>query len=236
MTINNETKVGILIVIALAILGYITVNVGDFHITEKGYELKVHFMNIDGIDLNSPVTLNGLEIGRVKDIRIIYGEKPKVELTLWIKDEIKVLRGVQAHVKNLGFMGEKYVGLTMTEESQGYLSPGEVVAGIEPTSFENLLKQGEVIATNIKEISGNINERLKVNSQAIDDVISDMRSTMKNVNAISENINERFAVNEHLVDEMMLHANKTTQNLEELSYDLKENPWKLLYKSKKEKE
>ena len=232
MRINNETKVGVLIVIVVSMLVALTVRAGDFHFKERGYDIKVHFVNIDGIELNSPVTLNGLEIGRVKDIKILYGPAPKVEITLWIKQDMKILKGVEAHVKNLGFMGEKYIGLTMTSEQNGYISPGDVIIGTEPASLDKMLKQGEDIAANIKEISGNINERLKVNSQAIDDVVGDMRATMQNVHSISANINERFAVNQHLVDDMMGNVNRATKNLEELSYDLKENPWKLLYKPK----
>ena len=233
MRINNETKVGILIASVVAMLAVLTVNAGDFHFKERGYDIKVHFLNIDGIELSSPVTLNGLEVGRVKDIQILYGPPSKVEVTLWIKQDMKILKGVEAHVKNLGFMGEKYIGLVMTGEQGGYLAPGDLIAGTEPASFEKMLKQGEDIAVNIKGISGNLNERLKVNAQAIDDVVSDMRATMKNVHSLSDNINERFTANQHLVDEMMGHANSMSKNLEELSYDLKENPWKLLYKPKK---
>lgn len=234
MRINNETKVGILIAVVLSMLAVLTVRAGDFHFKERGYDIKVHFVNVDGIELNSPVTLNGLEIGRVKDIHIVYGRVPKVELTLWIKQDIKIFKGVEAHVKNLGFMGEKYIGLVMTSEAGGgHLAPGEVITGTEQASFEKILKQGENIAANIEGISANLNERLKVNAQAVDDVLADMRATMKNVHTISDNINERFAANQHLVDEMLGHANSTTKNLEELSYDLKENPWKLLYKPKK---
>jgi len=234
MRINNETKVGILIAGVLFFLTVLTVRAGDFHFKERGYDIKVHFVNVDGIALNSPVTLNGLEIGRVKDIHIVYGPAPKVELTLWIKQDIKILKGVEAHVKNLGFMGEKYIGLVMTDEISGEpLAPGDVIAGTEQASFEKILQKGERIAANIEGISANLNERLKVNAQAIDEVLADMRATMKNVHSVSDNINERFAVNQHLVDEMIGHANSTTKNLEELSFDLKSNPWKLLYKPKK---
>ena len=230
---NNETKVGILIVIVLVILFSLTVRAGDFHLSQQGYTVRVRFQNIDGVELNSPVMLNGLEVGRVTDIRIDYGAVPKLELTLWVKDGVKIARGVKAMVKNMGFMGEKYVGLVMQQGEQGFLSPGESIEGLEPASFENILREGEDIATNIRDITENINERLRINAEAIDGVIADMRKTMGDIATVSGNIEERFSVNEHLVDEMMLNIRDSSKNLEELSYDLKENPWKLLYRPKK---
>lgn len=229
---NNETKIGILVVFVLALLIVITVRAGDFHLAQQGYTIKVLFQNIDGVELNSPVMLNGLEVGRVTGIEIHYGEVPKMELTLWIKDGVKVSRGVQALVKNMGFMGEKYVGLVMSQGKQGFLKQGDIVAGTEPASFENILREGEDIATHLKEISANINERIKVNSEAIDSVIADLDKTMTNIASVSENIEKRFNVNDHLIDEMMINVRNSSQNLEELSYDLKENPWKLLYRPK----
>lgn len=232
---NNETKIGILVVLVVAALIGITVQAGNFHLAQAGYTIKVRFQNIDGVELNSPVMLNGLEVGRVTDIQISYGDTPKVELTLWIKDGVKMTSGLKAFVKNMGFMGEKYVALMMGEGAQGVLAPGTVIDGQEPASFENVLREGEDIAMNIKDITANVNERLRVNSQAIDAAMSDMSKTMGHLEAISANIEERLAVNSSLFDEMAAHVNSSSKNLELMSYDLKENPWKLLYRPKGKK-
>lgn len=233
MKITNEAKIGILVVITLGILGVLHFKTANYSFSIKNYELKVRFKNIEGVEVNSPVTLNGLDVGRVKDIQILYGETTRVELTLLLQENAKLHEGAKAFVKNMGFMGEKYVALTSGDDGKPFLKQGAVFDGQEPTDLDSVLAEGKDIVTNVKEISERINERLKVNAEAIDEVVKNMNTTMKHVASISGNINERLEINKLLVDGIVLNVHSATQNLEELSLDLKENPWKLLYRPKK---
>ena len=233
MKINNEMKTGMLVVTVFIILAVITWKAGDFDFTPEGYHLKVHFKNIDGIDLNAPVTLNGFEVGRVDDIQLLYGDTTVVELSLWIDREAKIHKGSEAFVKNLGFMGEKYVGLTSGDDTQEFLKEGEIIKGREPGSFEKIMSDGEIIAKNLKEISKNINERLRINSEAIDEIVSNIRVSAENMASISNNVDERLRLNKVLIDDSIAQFNLSTHNMEEMTYDLKLNPWKLMYKEPK---
>jgi phospholipid/cholesterol/gamma-HCH transport system substrate-binding protein len=201
-----------------------------------GYEIRVQFQNTEGVETNAPVRLNGLEVGRVKSIDIIYAEVPKVELLLWIREDIKIPVGVKVNIKNMGFMGEKYIGLYADNVASGYLNKGDMILGEEPATLEAMLADGKEIAANLKGISEKINERLHVNSENIDSIFSDLRITMNNMSGITTNLNERLAVNKHLIDDTVVNVNTLSKNFEEMSYDLKMNPWKLLYKPKKKEE
>lgn len=203
MKFTNEMKIGILVVAVLAALLMLTYKVGDFNFSQKGYELKVHFKTIDGVELNAPVRLNGLEVGSVKNIKILYDPETMMELTIWLDEVAKLHAGAEAYVKNMGLLGEKYIGLTAGDPAQPFLMAGNLIVGTEPIDLEHLLAKGDVIADNLKDITTNVNERLRVNSTAIDDMIANL--------------------------------NNTSQNLVELSVDLKQNPWKLLYKERVKK-
>jgi len=233
MKINNETKIGILVVGVIILLLTITVKAGDFHFIEKGYPMKVHLRQIDGVEINAPVRFNGLEMGQVKDIRILYGEETLMELTLWLKDSVRLRQGAKVHVKNMGLMGEKYIGISDGDKGAPFLEPGAVIVGEDPVDFEKLLAKGDEIGTSLKEISANINERLKVNSQAIDEIIVNLNKSTNHIASISKNVDERLAVNRLAIDDTVANLNSTSKNLTELSEDLKLNPWKLLYREKR---
>lgn len=234
MKLTNEAKIGILVVGVLGILAVLTWKAGDFDFSPKGYELKLAFRNIDGVSLNAPVTLNGLEVGRVQDIRILEDQKNLVQLVVWIKEGVHVHEGVRAQVKNMGFLGEKYIGLTSAAEPGAALPANALIVGSEPTSLEQLLQEGQKISKNLTEISEQINERIKVNSAHIDSIFTDLDTTMGNMASITSNINERLEINKLLVDDTVGHINAASENLEEMTYDLKVNPWKLMYKPKKQ--
>ncbi len=233
MQLNNETKIGVLVVLVLGILGVLTWKAGNYDFRAQGYHVKVQFSNIEGVDKNAPVTVNGFEVGRVQDIQIVYGEKTYVELVLYLDTKAKIHKGATAFIKQMGFLGEKFVGLTTGDDAQEFLGDGAVIQGTEPASLEKLLREGQEIATNIKEISVQVNERLRVNSEAIDAIFADLRASMNNISVISGNVKERLEVNDLLIDGIVGNLNSTSKNLEEMSFDLKQNPWKLLYKPKK---
>ncbi|HRZ40665.1 MAG TPA: MlaD family protein [Candidatus Omnitrophota bacterium] len=234
MTINNETRIGIFVVVVAVILAVLTWKASDLDISRSGsYEIKVHFRNVDGVALNAPVTLNGLEVGRVSGIELLYGPETKVEVILRLNEEARLHHGARAFVKNLGLLGEKYVGLTSGDDTKPFLTAGELIQGDEPASFERLLSEGDKIAKNLEQITSEINERLKVNSQVIDNILLNMNDSLSNVKSISATVNERLNANGGRVDDMVINLNKASKNLEEMSYDLKLNPWKLLYKSPK---
>jgi len=236
MKIKNETKIGLMISVVIILLAVLTFRAGNFHFSRQGYSVKVQFQNIDGVDLNSPVMFNGFELGIVKGIAIKDdGEQPKMELTLWLKKEAQLREGAKARIKNLGFMGEKYVGLTAGDRNKAHLSPGSVIVGEEPPDFDLLVAEGQEIATEIKEISQNINERLRTNKENIDGVMSNMNATTKNMASITDNVDKRLKVSERSIDEIITNLNAVSLNLEELTNDLKLHPWKLLYRGKEQK-
>src|SRR5262245_50631365 len=113
MKISNEAKIGGLVVIAIAMMAALTIKAGDFHFVETGYAIKVRFHQIDGLERSAPVRFNGLEAGQVSDIQVLYDEEgTQMELSLMLKENIKIRQGAKAFVKNMGLLGEKYVGLS----------------------------------------------------------------------------------------------------------------------------
>lgn len=233
MKINNETRIGMFVVAVIILLGMLTWKAGDIQIRQGGYTVRAHFKNIDGVALNAPVTVNGLEVGRVSDIDILYGKQTVMELTLWLRDHVKLREGSEAFIKNLGFLGEKYVALTTGDDERPFLKTGAVIIGNEPPSFEKLLSQGDKIAGNLEEISTQINERLKVNAENVDSIVANLNVTIKDIASISSKINETLSSNQGSFDQIIDNVNSMTKNLEEMSFDLKEHPWKLLYRGRK---
>jgi len=236
MKVNNEIKIGVMVIITIIILFSLTVKTGNFTFAEKRYDIRAQFLNIDGVNLNSPVMFNGFEVGIVDDIVIKYGEDDTtMELVLSIDEEVKLREGAKAFVKNLGFMGEKYVGLTSGEKKGAYLTPGALIVGDEPADFGQLLSQGQDIAVELKEISQNINERLKLNKQHIDNILANVDETTDHLSSITENIDEVLEENKGSVDNILTRMESMSVNLDEMSEDLKLNPWKLLYRSREKR-
>lgn len=243
MQLNNETKIGLMVILGVAILLGMTVKAGNFTLKKDGYRITAVFSDIDGVSRNSPVMLNGMEVGVVEDIQIKYGaDQTAMELTLWLNSTAKLKEGAKVIIKNLGFMGEKYIALTAGDPHAPYLQPGAVIQGQAPMDFDKLMNDGHALLGQANEIAANVNQRLKTNEKNIDETMANLNITMTHMSSLTQHLDKIVSVNENNIDSilgnfngMSLHLEGASANLEEMSADLKKNPWKLLFRAKEKK-
>ena len=229
MKLSNEVKIGMMVCAVILCLMILTIKAGNFNFGQKGYEVKLQFQRIDGISLNAPVMLNGFEVGLVKKINILdQADGTTMELIVWVEEGVKLREGTEARVKNMGFMGEKYISLT-SGKGEVLSAENSVIVGRDPADMDQILEDGQEIAGQLKEVSYNINQRLKVNQEHIDNMLG-------NLDSITANVNERLTVNKDNIDELLSRLKNTAVNLDHMTYDLKLHPWKLMYRSKEKRD
>ncbi len=154
-----EVKVGIFILVGVVILFIMLFSIGDIYVVKPGYHIKVTFNFANGISINAPVRLAGIEVGEIDGIRIYYDiaeQKTKVELTAWIKKDLRIESDSKAVINTLGMLGEKYLEIFPGGE-KNYLKEGSIIAGRDPVSLEDMTGQLKEIADSISVIT----ERLK---------------------------------------------------------------------------
>lgn len=236
MKISNEAKVGMLVTIVLVMLGVLTIRTGNFTLNKEGYTVTVLFENIDGVSNNVPVMVNGFEVGRVRGIDFV--DKPegvKMKLTLWIDSDVKIHEEAQAYIKNYGFMGEKYVGLTAGDAQKGYLKDGALITGTEPADIDRILLTGQNIASQIESITAEVDARFQKNRESIDRIISGLDKTTGELATLTKRLDASLEKNETHIDSIILNFERTSRNIEFLTQDLMNNPWKILHRSKEKK-
>ncbi len=105
--------VGLFVVIGFASLFMLSMKVSNLSaLTEtEGYELSMHFENIGGLKVRSPVTMAGVVVGRVSNIsfdREIY----EAIVTVTIEQQYDNLpEDTVANIYTAGLLGEQYIGL-----------------------------------------------------------------------------------------------------------------------------
>ena len=203
--ITNELKVGLMVVIALLILGGLIFKIGDFDFAKKGYHIKVMFNFVGGVTKNAPVRLAGVEVGKVEEIKLAYGEETKVSMTLWLDSDVKLRADSMANISSLGLMGEKYIEINPGSKDAPFLEPGSTIVGEDPFQIEFLTKKSEAIVENLDK-------------------------AIKDINLLANNVNEMIIENREEIDNIMVNLETTSANLKELSADIKRHPWKVITK------
>ena len=121
---GNELRVGIFFILCIVGLLYLVLSTGKVHVRDEGYTIFVVFDDVGGLKQNSPVMVNGLEVGRVQNIDVLYDEgKTEVKLKLLIGKGIKIWENPKVSIKTLGLMGEKYIQIA-SAEGAAFIKPG----------------------------------------------------------------------------------------------------------------
>ena len=140
-----ELKVGVFIMIGIAILFIIVFSIGDISFVRKGYHIKVDFNFVDGIGGSAPVRVSGVGVGQIEGLKLYRDEKEnrtKAQLSAWIKEGVNIEEDAVATINTLGFMGEKYMEISPGTAGKKILKNGDLLIGKDPVSmakvFENL--------------------------------------------------------------------------------------------------
>ena len=115
MTVNRQIEilVGVFIAIGLLALFFLAMQVSNLGSLNMGdsYQLKAHFDNIGSLKVKAPVTMAGVEVGRVSDI-VYDKESFQARVTLDIYAEYdQIPDDTFAKILTAGLLGEQYVGL-----------------------------------------------------------------------------------------------------------------------------
>ncbi|MBM3251532.1 MAG: MCE family protein [Candidatus Omnitrophica bacterium] len=198
-------KVGAFVLVGLILLFIFVFLVGDFSVFQPGNNIKVIFGFASGIKNASPVRLAGVDVGTVKDAKIFYDlndKKTKVEVQLWIKNNINIPVDSKVWINTLGLLGEKYVEIIPGIDTVKFLANGDTIIGEDPVPVQEITRMAGEIASKLEESLGALKE-------------------------IIRKINEgEGTIGKFVTDDEIY------KDLELLVDDLKNNPWKLLHKPK----
>ncbi len=122
---SNEVKVGLFLFIGFVLLVLLSTQVGSFkNLTKKGYELKAHLKNAAGLNVNSKVKANGLDVGFIKKLSI---DKGGILARLFIYNHIKIPEDSTIKPVQESLLGGKYLEISLGK-SKRYLKEGDTIA------------------------------------------------------------------------------------------------------------
>jgi phospholipid/cholesterol/gamma-HCH transport system substrate-binding protein len=181
--VTTEIKVGILVLVGVILLFYMSFKVEKFgFFREEGYELSVILDNANGLDMRTPVFVAGVQVGNIKKISLT-GYKAKVRML--VRKNLKVPVDSMISIKSQSLLGDKYIEIMPGVESK-YFAEGDKITNITTSpDFDQLFARFDTAAKNIGdtmgEFKGIIGENEKVNIKKSIENIQVASSDFKNI-------------------------------------------------------
>lgn len=156
MTVNPAVRVGIIVFIALLLFGVAAVFLTGYR--GKSYPITVVFDDIMGLTEGSSVTMAGVRIGRVDDIKL--NNRQQAVVTLKIGQEYRIPEN-SVFILRVGLLvGEKSIDIVPNRESHVYLRRNARVVGQVPPRIEDILPDARRLVTNLTAVSATLRDML----------------------------------------------------------------------------
>ena len=153
----REVKVGALVLAALVALMAMVFLIGEkSNLFVRKNRYFVRFESVAGLASGSPVQLNGVNVGDVREI-VLPRDVTRKLLTIWVSVDRRyrnrVRQDSRARIKTLGLLGDKYIEITSgSPTSEVVPNQGQILAA-PATDVDMLIASGGDVVENVVAIS-----------------------------------------------------------------------------------
>jgi phospholipid/cholesterol/gamma-HCH transport system substrate-binding protein len=208
---HTETKVGFFVLSGIAAFAMCIVLLGDISF-KRYYRAQVLFDSAEGLPVNGPVRVAGVEVGKVEKIDL---DNQRALVTLKMNKGVEVHRDARARIASTGLIGSKYLSITLGTPGTPRLGPDEVLQGDPAFTFDQvMLKLGEFFRDD--PVNGSASENLK-------DSLANLRRVTETLSSAIGDQKQDMVEIIHNVRELSDRAKKVAANMEEITSEHKED-------------
>ena len=197
-------KIGVTTLLGLIIFFVFVVIIGmERNYFNETYQLRIKVNNVEGLSKGSLVSLGGLKIGNVKDIRFVHDQDgSSIDLAIEINAGYKsqITNKSSASFKTIGLLGDKFIDISMGSPEQTPLKDGDYLELKPSLTFENIAQKLEPAVNNLNSLLANLNDiamNVKENESTIGRLVNDeqlgkkMNNTLDNINSFANAITNK---------------------------------------------
>ncbi|MEO8376268.1 MAG: MlaD family protein [Candidatus Sumerlaeota bacterium] len=231
---KNEVIVGIFVLVAFAALfGLTFVIQGSTGMNP--YHLRTEYPNVSGLEIGSPVLVQGFRTGRV--VKMSPGERgpdgrATVTVTAEVSRDIPIYKNAEVRLVQQGFIGDKRLEIDPGTPGSGEIEMNQKITGIPPTDVDNLIKKGQkmmddlsITIENVRDITSDkeriarIDETIANITKSSDELRAMLAENRESIKVTVANVQELTEKGKSIAD----HTDKTMADAEIVIADFKKN-------------
>ncbi len=203
-SISTEAKVGLFVLVALIILGYMSFRVSEQGFgLKKGYLVNVVFDNATGLERDASVQIAGVEVGRVEKISLANG---KALVTMRILPAVKLEKDVEAKIKSYGILGDKYIDIVPGTEGGTYIAEGgDIIRTEKQADIDKLLSELGYIAADVMAVTASLKKVI-----GTDEGEANLKAIIENTRSITENLDKVVKQNDEKLNLMIANLGEAS--------------------------
>ncbi|HWK58175.1 MAG TPA: MlaD family protein [Parapedobacter sp.] len=217
MKIANETKVGILAVVAIAILilGYSFLRGND--VFSREVTLYSIYERVDGLTESKPILVNGYQIGRVSKMELQQDGRIRTEFK--VNRDYAVPANTVAFLSSTDLLGGKAIVFELGDSAVYAKDGDELPAGIQKNIMEQvepIQKKAQDIAAVLDSVLNSINNTINKDFQRdFNRSINSIANSLQNLEGITRQLDGLVVSERNRISHIVANVESITNNLKE---------------------
>ncbi len=228
LKIRKEFKVGIVFVVATAILIWGLMYLKGLELLKTSRTFYAVYEQVNGLVAANPVSIKGLKVGQVKKLYFDPQNPVKIIVELYILGDYPIAKNSSARIFNSSLLGSPEVEIIPGDSKMMALTGDTLLSQVESTLGQEVNKQLLPLKAKAESMIGSIDSIARLMQEVLNkntrdnlvDAIENVKLTMQNLAHTTQNLDT-------LMGSQRNNLAKIIANVESISSNLKKNNEKI---------
>ena len=232
MKISKEVKTGILVLLGIILFIFGFNYLKGQNLLDSSRVFYTTYNNVEGLVPSTPVTINGLSVGRVVRVGFIGDGSGKLQIKLLVDSEFEFSKNSKAELYETGLIGGKAIAIVPAFDGAENAKDKDVLQGTKKAGLTDLVNQRlaplqekiEIMMVGADSLLTNLNDvfddKTKANLRAS---IAGLSSTIESFKGTSNSLNQLMKNNEVKIGAVLTNAEKVSNDLTKITGSLSES-------------
>jgi phospholipid/cholesterol/gamma-HCH transport system substrate-binding protein len=224
MKYSKYVKLGLLVVITMAILFWGLNYLKGNDVFKRSSYYYVVYERVDGLLEANKVTMNGYQIGQVKDISFAPNKSGNLIVTIMVNSEFKIPVNSLAQIVSSDIMGTRSIRMILSQENTFYQINDTIPGAIESDLKEQVSLQVLPIKNKAEQLLSTLDSAITVLTVIFnEDARENLSESFENINRTIENAQLITSDLQQIVSAEKGNIQQILVNIEEITSFLSNN-------------
>ena len=218
---NKEFKIGFFAIASIIALVFGVNYLKGINILNDSRDFYAVYENIGGLQVGSPVLVNGYKVGMVSNIDLLTEQNQNLLITINLNKEFDIAKNTVCKIVNQDLMGTKGITLFLGNNDELVKSGDTLISGLEGSLQDEVNAQILPLKNKAEELIGSIDSVMMIVTAVLNkDTRENLRNSLSSLDKTFELMSQTMEKVDSMVDLNDERIAKVVKNLESISSNL----------------
>ena len=226
---NKEFKIGFFAITSIIALVFGVNYLKGINILNYNSDFYAVYENIGGLQVGSPVLVNGYKVGMVSNIDLLTEQNQNLLVTISLDKEFDMSKNTVCKIVNQDLMGTKGIVLMLGDADELVTGGDTLISGIEGSLQDEVNAQILPLKNKAEELIGSIDSLMMIvtavlNKDTRDNLRNSLSSLDKTFELMSQTmvkVDSMVDINDNRIAKVVKNLQSITSNLESSNVEIK---------------